>query len=73
VQPVSLAAGVSAADSFAQKSAAGYLQQPNAHPWGSTATTIVITVRGRVPSLVPGLPISVSEVAEAPVEKFTIP
>jgi Flp pilus assembly protein TadG len=69
----SAAAGVAAADRFAQRSAPGYLIGPRAYSWHSSATTIVITVRGRVPSLVPGLPISVSQVAEAPVERFTTP
>lgn len=72
VQPVSLNAGVIAADNFARRSASGYLQNPSAHP-RRTATTVEITVTGTVPSLVPGLPISVSEAAAAPVERFTTP
>lgn len=73
VQPVSTAAGVTAAVRFARASASGYLLGPRATPAGSSATTIVITVTGRVPSLVPGLPITVTQVAHAPVERFTTP
>lgn len=69
----SAAAGVAAADRFAQQSASGFLLTPRAYSSHSSATTIVITVRGRVPSLVPGLPIAVSQVAQAPVERFTTP
>jgi hypothetical protein len=72
VEPVSLAAGVLAADRFARRSASGYLQNPSVQP-RRTATTVTITVTGSVPSLVPGLPIHVSEVAAAPVERFTTP
>ena len=67
------AAGRSAATNFAQRSASGYLLGPSASTAGSSATTIVITVSGHVPSLVPGVPITVSQVAEAPVERFTTP
>jgi Flp pilus assembly protein TadG len=66
-------AGRRAALSFARSSASGYLLAPHASSGGSNADTIVITVTGTVPSIVPGLPISVSQVAEAPVEKFTTP
>jgi Flp pilus assembly protein TadG len=72
VQPVSMAAGVQAARSFARTSGAGYLLSPRAYPY-RTATTIVITVTGTVPSLVPWLPINVTQVAQAPVERFTTP
>jgi Flp pilus assembly protein TadG len=75
VQPISLAAGKSAALSFARQSASGYLQVTNVSAGQSTATTIVISVTGKVPSLVPGglLPITVQQVAAAPVERFTTP
>jgi Flp pilus assembly protein TadG len=72
VQPVSLAAGRNAARAFARTSGAGFLLAPHAFP-SRTATTIVITVTGHVPSLVPGLPIRVTQAAEAPVERFTTP
>jgi Flp pilus assembly protein TadG len=72
VQPVSLPAGQAAAQHFADISAAGYLINPSAISTES-GTTIVVTVTGGVPSLVPGYPINVSEVAEAPVERFTTP
>jgi Flp pilus assembly protein TadG len=73
VQPVSTEAGVQAADSFANRAGHGYLIGPQAFSVGSTAVTIVITVTGNVPSLVPGLPISVTQVAQGPVERFTLP
>lgn len=73
VQPVSTDAGIQAADSFADRAGHGYLIGPRAFSTDSTAVTIVITVTGSVPSLVPGLPIKVSQVAEAPVERFTLP
>ena len=73
VQGASAGAGTTAALTFAQTSAAGYLLSPAASTGGSSATTIVITVTGRVPSLVPGVPITVSQVAQAPAERFTTP
>ena len=73
VQGAPAGAGTTAALSFAQTSAAGYLLSPAATAGGSSATTIVITVTGRVPSLVPGVPITVSQAAQAPVERFTTP
>jgi Flp pilus assembly protein TadG len=73
VQPVSTAAGVAAADSFASRAAPGYLLNPQASATNSSAVTIVISVTGNVPSLVPGLPIRVTQVAAAPVERFTAP
>jgi Flp pilus assembly protein TadG len=73
VQGSSPGAGATAALAFAQRSASGYLLGPAASSGGSTAATIVITVTGSVPSLVPGVPITVSQVAQAPVERFTTP
>lgn len=67
----SVAAGVRAARSFALSSAPGFLLDPKASGYGQD--TIVITVTGKVPSLVPGLPINVSQVAQAPRERFTTP
>jgi hypothetical protein len=66
-------AGRRAALTFARSAASGYLLHPRASPNGSTATTVQITVTGRVPGLVPGLPITVTQVARAPVEQFTTP
>jgi Flp pilus assembly protein TadG len=68
-----LAGGVAAAESFARSSASGCLFSPSANHADSSRTVIVITVQGHVPSLVPGLPIKVSQQAEAPVERFTTP
>jgi len=61
---------VHAAVSFARSAAPGFLLAPSAFVASSSATTIRITVTGRVPSLVPGMVIRVSEVVTAPVERF---
>jgi Flp pilus assembly protein TadG len=66
-------AGPPAAVSFAQSVAHGFLINPRASDTGSTARTIQITVRGRVPTLVPGMHLRVRQVAQAPVEQFTTP
>jgi Flp pilus assembly protein TadG len=66
-------AGRSAALAFARSDASGYLLQPDAFTRGSTPAIVQITVTGKVPSLVPGLPIAVTQVAQAPVEQFTTP
>ena len=73
VEPVSLPAGTREARLFARQAAHGYLQVTGVDSSASTATTIVISVTGRVPSIVLGLPITVTQVAEAPVERFTAP
>ncbi|HBW20227.1 MAG: hypothetical protein ACLPN6_27485 [Streptosporangiaceae bacterium] len=68
-------AGPSAAEAFARSTAPGYLISPAAAvvPAGS-AQTIAIEVTGGVPSLVPGFPLlHVTQVAQAPVERFTTP
>jgi hypothetical protein len=64
-------AGARAAVSFSRSAARGLLLAPSASAVGSSATTVRITVTGRVPSLVPGMVIRVSEVVTAPVERFT--
>jgi hypothetical protein len=63
--------GAAAAVIFARKAAPGFLLGPTASAAGSTAATVRITVTGRVPTLVPGMVIKVSEVVTAPVERFT--
>src|SRR5450755_658767 len=69
----SRAAGQTAALQFAQGSASGFLLNPAASAAGSTATTITITVSGQSPSIVPGIPVNVTQVVQAPVERFTTP
>jgi hypothetical protein len=69
----SRAAGVAEAVRFAQQSGSGFLLTPSAQSVGSSGQTVVITVTGRVPSLVPGLPIHVSQQAQGAVERFTTP
>jgi Flp pilus assembly protein TadG len=66
-------AGPSAALAFARSAAPGYLLGPSATGAGSTVGTVLITVSGRVPSVVPGLVVTVTEAAAAPVEKFAVP
>ena len=66
----SLTAGPAAALAFARQSGSGYLLDPKASTGGSSASTISVTVSGRVPSFVPGLVVRVSETAQAPVEEF---
>ncbi len=63
--------GVHAAVVFARQAAPGFLLGPIASAAGSSASTVTIRVSGRVPSLVPGMVITVSEVVTAPVERFT--
>jgi hypothetical protein len=63
--------GAAAAVAFASQAAPGFLLGPSASAAGRSAQTVRITVRGRVPSLVPGMVITVSEVVTAPVERFT--
>jgi Flp pilus assembly protein TadG len=61
-------AGPAAALAFARR-ASGYLLDPSASATASR-TTVTVTVTGTVPSFVPGLPIGISETAQAPIEQF---
>ncbi|HEX6931573.1 MAG TPA: TadE family protein [Streptosporangiaceae bacterium] len=63
--------GAQAAVLFARQAAPGFLLAPAASAAGSSAATVRIRVTGRVPSLVPGMVLTVSEVVTAPVERFT--
>lgn len=63
--------GAQAAVVFARQAAPGFLLEPSASAAGSSAATVRIRVTGRVPSLVPGMVLTVSEVVTAPVERFT--
>jgi hypothetical protein len=62
--------GAQAAVAFAMSAAPGFLLSPSASIQISANHTVTVTVTGQAPSLVPGLPISVSEVVTAPVERF---
>lgn len=66
-------AGTQAAVAFARRAAPGFLLGPAATAAGSSAATVRIRVSGRVPSLVPGMVIRVSEVVMAPIERFAAP
>jgi Flp pilus assembly protein TadG len=66
-------AGPQAALRFARDSAPGYLLGPQATASGSTPATVQITVCAHVPTFVPGLPITVSQAVQAPVEQFVAP
>jgi hypothetical protein len=63
--------GAAAAVVFARQAAPGFLLEPSASAAGSSGATVRIRVTGRVPSLVPGMVLTVSEVVTAPVERFT--
>ena len=63
-------AGPAAALAFARLAGRGYLEDPAASAAGSTGSTVSITVRGHVPSFIPGLVVHVSETVQAPVEEF---
>jgi Flp pilus assembly protein TadG len=63
-------AGRIAALAFARQAGDGYLLDPQASSAGSSGTTIAITVRGHVPSFVPGVVVRISETVQAPVEEF---
>jgi len=65
--------GAAAADRFAAAQAGDMLGAEHATSAGSTAKAVHITVTGDAISLVPGLPIHVSQSAQQPVEKFTHP
>src|SRR5262249_28135950 len=62
--------GAQAAVAFAASAAPGFLLDPRASVRIGADHTVTITVTGRAPSLVPGLPIHISEVVTAPVERF---
>lgn len=63
-------AGPAAAVAFARQAGDGYLLDPRASSARSTGATIAITVRGHVPSFVPGVVVRISETVQAPVEEF---
>ena len=63
--------GARAAVVYARQAAPGFLLGPSASAAGSSAATVRIRVTGRVPSLVPGMVLTVSEVVTAPVERFS--
>jgi len=63
--------GAAVAMAFASQAAPGFLLLPSASAAGTSAQTVRITVSGRVPTLVPGLVITVREVVTAPVERFS--
>jgi Flp pilus assembly protein TadG len=65
-------AGTAAALSFATTVASGYLRAPAASESVSNQT-VQITVTGSIFPLVPGMATDVSETAQAPVERFTVP
>lgn len=62
--------GAQSAIAFAASAAPGFLLAPAATVRVGADHTVVVTVTGDAPSLVPGLPIHVREVVTAPVERF---
>jgi Flp pilus assembly protein TadG len=69
----SVGAGTSAALTYVKSAAPGFLLTPTASATGSSPRTVVITVHGSVPVLFPGLGLTVTQSARAPVEQFTHP
>jgi hypothetical protein len=58
---------------FAQTVGNGFLLSPQVDTNGTNATSVVVRVRGRAVSLIPGLHLSIDQVARGPVERFTVP
>ncbi|WP_158581696.1 TadE family protein [Actinomadura spongiicola] len=58
---------------FARSNNEGFLQSPSVDTSDSTATTIVVRVRGTAISVIPGLHLRVDQVARGPIERFTVP
>ncbi|WP_170180441.1 TadE/TadG family type IV pilus assembly protein [Actinomadura pelletieri] len=58
---------------FARSNSEGFLQSPSVDTSDSTATTIVVRVRGTAISVIPGLHLRVDQVARGPIERFTVP
>jgi Flp pilus assembly protein TadG len=58
---------------FAKTTGDGFLLGPSADTTGSTATVVVVRVRGQAVSLIPGLHLGINQVAHGPVERFTVP
>jgi hypothetical protein len=67
----SASVGAAGAKQFANQQVGDFLTGVGASPAGSSGTETRITVTGNAISLVPGLPIYVSETAELPNEVFT--
>jgi Flp pilus assembly protein TadG len=63
----------SSALAYAKTTGDGFLLSPTVDTSGTSATTIVVRVRGQAVSLVPGLRLSIDQVARGPVERFTTP
>ena len=59
--------------SFARTTGDGFLLSPRVDTSGSNATTVVVHVRGKAVSLIPGLHLVIDQVARGPVERFTVP
>lgn len=66
-------AGPRTALQFLTDTTAGELTNPTADTAGTTAATVAITVRGDVPSFIPGLHLTVAQTARGPREIFTNP
>jgi hypothetical protein len=65
-------AGVARAQHFLLETAGDSLTSVAVGAVGSTTTTVQVEVRGRALSVIPGVPgLTVVEVAQAPVERFT--
>ncbi|WP_028649049.1 TadE family protein [Nocardiopsis sp. CNT312] len=69
----SLAQASQAASAFAADQGRGMLGQTSVSTAGSTAARVHVSVSGQIVSLVPGVPIAVSQEASGAVERWTGP
>lgn len=71
LQNSSIAAGISAAHTYAAVTGDTALLTPDVGSGGSTATTVCLTVSGKAPSIVPVFSLTVSRHACGPLERIT--
>jgi Flp pilus assembly protein TadG len=69
----SVARATQAAQDFAVGQGRGMLGEASVSTAGSSATSIHVSVSGQIISLIPGVPIAVSQEASGPVERWTRP
>lgn len=69
----SVAHATQTAQDFAADQGRGMLGEASVSTVGSNATRIQVSVSGQIVSLIPGVPIAVSQEASGPVERWTRP
>jgi Flp pilus assembly protein TadG len=65
--------GVQSAHSFVNQQGGGVLKGVSVSSAGSNAQTVRVTVSGEALSIIPFIPLRVSQTAAGPVERFTSP